>query len=253
MTKISEVISSETSTLRLVCLPEVYWGVPSGSAPIRRGGSRIRQKEKLKSHRNQAAIKGELSMACCCSVIQSCPTLWNPMDCSMPAFPTLHHLPDFAQTHIYWVNDAIWPSHPLSPPSPPPLVPPWCKEGRPLYPTCISLWLRTGPREGVFLGEGLRAFPGEWLSWALSAGNTPHSWGDDIAVLKGKSGQCITVLTNVTLSAARVIFFVSQVLQIVLPGFWTHTQLLSLKQQNLKLQLTICPCNCLFYVPPILG
>ena len=228
MTKISEVISSEISTLRLVCLPEVYWGVPSGSAPIRRGGSRIRQKEKLKSHRNQAAIQGELSMACCCSVIQSCPTLWNPRDCSMPGFPVLH----FAQTHIYWVNDAIWPSHPLSAPSPPVLVPPWCKEGRPLCPTPISLWLRTGPREGVFLGEGLRAFPGEWLSWVLSAGNTPHSWGDDIAVLKGKSGQCITVLTNVTLSAAWVIFFVSQVLQRVLPGFWLVLLVGNLKEEH---------------------
>ena len=44
MTKISEVISSETSTLRLVCLPDVYWGVPSGSAPIRREGSRTQRK-----------------------------------------------------------------------------------------------------------------------------------------------------------------------------------------------------------------
>ena len=42
---------------------------------LRREGSRIRQKEKLKPHRNQAASKGELCMACCCSVAQSCPTL----------------------------------------------------------------------------------------------------------------------------------------------------------------------------------
>ena len=56
---------------------------------------------------------------CCCSVIQSCLTLCNPMDCSMPSFPVLHYLPEFAQTHNHWVNDAIQPSHPLSPPSPP--------------------------------------------------------------------------------------------------------------------------------------
>ena len=55
------------------------------------------------------------------SVTKSCLTLCNPMDCSMPAFPVLHYLPVFAQTHIHWVSDAIWPSHPLSSPSPPAL------------------------------------------------------------------------------------------------------------------------------------
>ena len=37
---------------------------------------------------------------CCCSVAKSCPTLCNPMDCSVPAFPVLHHLPEFAQIHV---------------------------------------------------------------------------------------------------------------------------------------------------------
>ena len=41
---------------------------------------------------------------CCCSVVQSCPTLCNPMDCSMPGFPVLHHLPEFAQTHVHRVS-----------------------------------------------------------------------------------------------------------------------------------------------------
>ena len=53
------------------------------------------------------------------SVAQSCPTLCDPMDCSMPAFPVLHQLPELAQTHVHWVGDAIQPSHPLSSPSPP--------------------------------------------------------------------------------------------------------------------------------------
>ena len=43
------------------------------------------------------------------------------MACSMPGFCVLHHLPEFAQTHIYWVNDAIQLSHPVSPPSSPAL------------------------------------------------------------------------------------------------------------------------------------
>ena len=40
------------------------------------------------------------------------------MDCSMPGFPVLHHLLEFAQIHVHWVSDAIQPSHPLLPPSP---------------------------------------------------------------------------------------------------------------------------------------
>ena len=53
------------------------------------------------------------------SVAQSCPTLCSPMDCSMPGFPVLHHLPELAQTHIQWVGDAIQPSNTLLSPSPP--------------------------------------------------------------------------------------------------------------------------------------
>ena len=47
------------------------------------------------------------------SVIQSCPTLWDPMDCSMPGFPVHHQLPELTQTHVHRVSDAIQPSHPL--------------------------------------------------------------------------------------------------------------------------------------------
>ena len=55
---------------------------------------------------------------CCCSFAKSCPTLCNPMKCRMPGFPVLHYLPEFAQTHVHWVSDAIQPSHPLLPSSP---------------------------------------------------------------------------------------------------------------------------------------
>ena len=48
-------------------------------------------------------------------------TLCDPLDCSLPGFPVLHHLPEFAQTHVHWVGDVIQPSHPLSSPSPPAL------------------------------------------------------------------------------------------------------------------------------------
>ena len=53
------------------------------------------------------------------SAAQSCLTLCDPMDCSMPGFPVHHQLPELAQTHVHPVGDAIQPSHPLSSPSPP--------------------------------------------------------------------------------------------------------------------------------------
>ena len=45
------------------------------------------------------------------SVAQSCPTLRELMDCSMPVFPVHHQLPELAQTHVHRVGDAIQPSH----------------------------------------------------------------------------------------------------------------------------------------------
>ena len=53
------------------------------------------------------------------SVTQSCLTLCDPMNHSTPGLPGHHHLPEFTQTHIHRVRDAIQPSHPLSSPSPP--------------------------------------------------------------------------------------------------------------------------------------
>ena len=53
------------------------------------------------------------------SVTQSCPTLCDPINRSMSGFPVHHQLPEFTQTHVHRVSDAIQPSHPLSSPSPP--------------------------------------------------------------------------------------------------------------------------------------
>ena len=52
------------------------------------------------------------------SVTQSCLTLWDPMDYSTPGLPVQHQLPEFIQTHVHQVGDAIQPSHPLLSPSP---------------------------------------------------------------------------------------------------------------------------------------
>ena len=58
------------------------------------------------------------------SVAQLCPTFCDPMNHSTSGLPVHHHLPEFTQTHVHWVSDAIQPSHPLSsllflPPIPP--------------------------------------------------------------------------------------------------------------------------------------
>ena len=53
------------------------------------------------------------------SFAQSCLTPCDPMNRSTPGLPVHHQLPEFTQTHVHWVGDAIQPSRPLSSPSPP--------------------------------------------------------------------------------------------------------------------------------------
>ena len=50
-----------------------------------------------------------VSVVFSCSVAKSCPTLCDPMNCSMPGFPVFHYLHEFAQTHVHWAGDAIQP------------------------------------------------------------------------------------------------------------------------------------------------
>ena len=61
----------------------------------------------------------EFSSSSVSSVAQSCPTLWDPMNRSIPGLPVHYQFLEFTQTHVHWVSDAIQPSHPLSSPSPP--------------------------------------------------------------------------------------------------------------------------------------
>ena len=77
--------------------------------------------ECFKSTRIKCSLLAFLHAICCCSVTKSCPTLCDPVDYSTPGFPVLHHLLEFAQTHVHCISDAIQPSHPLFPPSPPAL------------------------------------------------------------------------------------------------------------------------------------
>ena len=49
----------------------------------------------------------------CFPVVNLCPTLCDPVDCSTPGLPGPHYLPEFAQIHVHWIGDAIQPSYPL--------------------------------------------------------------------------------------------------------------------------------------------
>ena len=68
---------------------------------------------------NKKQISNMLQSVQFSSVAQSCPTLCDPMNHSMPGLPVHHHLPEFTQTQVHRVSDAIQPPHPLSSPSPP--------------------------------------------------------------------------------------------------------------------------------------
>ena len=87
-----------------------------GRGRIRQGGPKSGDRKGLKGWESPVVppvVCREQSR--CFSVAQSCPTLCDPLDCSMPDVPVLYHLPEFAQTQVCWVNDAIQPSPLLLP------------------------------------------------------------------------------------------------------------------------------------------
>ena len=78
-----------------------------------------KKSDATESKREQHFVNKSVSSVQFSSVTQSCPTLGDPMNCSTPGLPVHHQLPEFTQTHMHGVGDAIQPSHPLSIPSPP--------------------------------------------------------------------------------------------------------------------------------------
>ena len=78
----------------------------------------ISKEKKIKTLKN-VLLKHLMIRLQFSSVTQSCLTLCDPMNRSTPGIPVCHQLPEFTQTHIHRVSDAIQPSHPLSSPSPP--------------------------------------------------------------------------------------------------------------------------------------
>ena len=104
------------------------------------------------------------------SVTQSCLSLCNPMDCSMPGLSVHHHLPELAQTQVHQVGDAIQPSHPLLLPSPPAFSS--CLQPSPASePFLISHFFASdGQRIGVSASSVLPMdirdwFPLGWTAW----------------------------------------------------------------------------------------
>ena len=74
---------------------------------------------KLNIEKTKITAPEPISSVQLSSVAQSCLTLCNPMNRSTPGLPVHHHLPEFTQTRVHRVRDAIQPSHPRSSPSPP--------------------------------------------------------------------------------------------------------------------------------------
>ena len=94
----------------------------SPETSITRGGIQG-EEEAFTETQTEVIWGGAFTPNCCCLVAKLSPSLCNLVDCSTPGFPVLHHLPKFAQTHVHRVSNAIPPSHPLWPASPPALNP----------------------------------------------------------------------------------------------------------------------------------
>ena len=92
------------------------WMIINSGTSIRWNTTQHKKKQLMNTCKN---LDGSQGNRCCCLVANLCPTLYNSMDCCAPGFPVLHYVPELAQTHVHWVSDAIQPSHPLLPSSPP--------------------------------------------------------------------------------------------------------------------------------------
>ena len=111
------------------------------------------------------------------SVAQSCPTLCNPMNCSTPGLSVHYKLPEFTQTHVHQVGDAIQPPHPLSSPSPPTPTP--------------------SQHQGLFHESTfLMRWPKYWSFTFSICPSNEHLGLDHSSQLKDVSFQCMTKFTT---------------------------------------------------------
>ena len=96
------------------------------------------------------------------SVAQLCPTLCDTMNRNTPGLPVHHQLPEFTQTHVHWVSDAIQPSHPLSSPSLLPPIPP-CLQSFPTSGSFPMSQLFASGGQSIGVSPGLISFRMDWL------------------------------------------------------------------------------------------
>ena len=91
--------------------------------------------------------------------------LCNPMNSIMPGFLVLHYLPEFAQTHVHWVDDSIQPSHPLSSPSPPALPFSSCPPSFPASASFPMSWLYASGGQIIGASTSASVLPKNIQDW----------------------------------------------------------------------------------------
>ena len=128
------------------------------------------------------------------SVAQSCSTLCDPMDCNMPGLPVHHQLPEFTQTHVHWVGDAIQPSHPLSSLCPPAFNP---SQHQGLFQWVSQFFASGGQSIGVSASASV--LPGNTQDWS------PLGWAGWISL---QSKGLSRVFSNTTVQKHQ--FFSTQ-------------------------------------------
>ena len=112
MLSVSELKSASPQIVWVLWVPFPFWRRMQKYLDLD-SSSDARAREEMKS--------SEIITSLCqfSSVAQSCPTLCDPMNHNTPGLPVHHQLPEFTQTHVHRVGDAIQPSHPLLSPFPP--------------------------------------------------------------------------------------------------------------------------------------
>ena len=127
------------------------------------------------------------------SVAQSCPTLCNPMKCSMPGLPVHHQLPESTQTHVHRVGDAIQPFHSLSSPSPPAVN---VSQHQGFFPVSQ---LFTSGGQSIGVSASTSVLPMNTQDWS------PLAWTDWISL---QSKELSRVFSNTTVQKHQ--FFIAQ-------------------------------------------
>ena len=103
-------------------------------------------------------VNGKISFLSVQLVAQLCLTLCDPMNCSTPGLPVHHQLPEFTQTHVHWVSDAIQLSHPVVPFSS-------CLQSFPASGSFLMSWLFPSGGQSIGVSASTSVFPMNIQDW----------------------------------------------------------------------------------------